>query len=235
MKKKIPVIYEDKDILVCEKPAGMPVQSDRSKSLDLVSSLKMELFKKQTSEEEPYLEAVHRLDRPVGGLMVLARTPEAASNLSAQLREHTFEKDYQAVACGYLEEEAGTFEDYLLHDPVTNTTSVVSKETPGAKQAILDYELIDEIEIKNGTLSWVLIHLGTGRTHQIRVQFAARHAGLYGDTKYCPAFQKQKKRYVPLALYSTRIAFDHPVTGERLVYKTDPQGEGFEAMDVEAF
>ncbi|MCI5944142.1 MAG: RluA family pseudouridine synthase [Eubacterium sp.] len=234
-KQQIPIIYEDEYILVCEKPAGMPVQSDHSRDMDVETAIKHQLYEKQQGEEEPYLTAVHRLDRPVGGLMVFARTKEAAATLSEQIQKHEFEKCYQAVVCGALPDDFGTFEDYLLRDGKTNTSSVVKKGTKGAKKAILDYEMIDEIETKEGVLSWVLIMLETGRHHQIRVQFASRHLPLYGDTKYNPAYRNTKKKYMQLGLYSTRLAFDHPKTGERMVFKTEPQGEAFDKMDVEAF
>lgn len=234
-KNNIPILYEDEAILVCEKPIGMAVQSDRSRNIDLLTSLKLMLFERDQLEEEPYLAVVHRLDRPVGGVMVLAKTKEAAAALSSQIQKHTFEKNYQAVICGELEEEFGSMTDYLLKDGKTNTTKVVKKDVKDAKKAELDYDLIDAIETKDGVLSWVMITLHTGRHHQIRVQFASRNLGLYGDTKYNPLFQKTKKKYVELGLYSTRIAFDHPVTGERVRYKTEPQGEAFEKMDVEAF
>ncbi len=234
-KQNIPILYEDDAILVCEKPIGMPVQSDKSRSLDLLTSLKLTIFERDNLEQEPYLAVVHRLDRPVGGVMVLAKTKEAAASLSEQIKAHTFEKNYQAIVCGDLEEEFGTFTDYLLKDSRDNTTKVVKKGTPGAKYAELDYELIDAIETKQGVLSWVLVTLYTGRHHQIRVQFSSRKHGLYGDTKYNPIYQKTKKKYMELALYSTRIAFVHPVTGEPVRYKVEPQGEGFDLMDVESF
>ncbi|MDO5146310.1 MAG: RluA family pseudouridine synthase [Eubacteriales bacterium] len=234
-KKTIPVQYEDDSILVCEKPAGMPVQPDATRNVDLETYFKNYLFSKQEGEEEPYLTAVHRLDRPVGGLMVFAKTKQAAANLSEQIQNHEFEKCYQAVVCGELPEEFGSFEDYLLRDGKANMSRVVAWGTAGAKKAELEYELIDCIETKNGVLSWVLIMLATGRHHQIRVQFASRGIGLYGDTKYNPLFQKTKKKYIPLGLYSTRLAFCHPVTGEKMTFKTEPQGEAFELMDVEAY
>jgi len=232
---KVPVIYEDDAILVCEKPVGMPVQSDHSRDMDLQTYLKHRIYQMQDSEEEPYLEAVHRLDRPVGGLMVFARSKEAAASLGKQIEKNEFEKYYQAVACGSPDSESGTWKDYLLKDGKTNTTKVVDPSVKGARYAELDYELIDQIETGEGIYSWLLIILATGRHHQIRVQCASRNLPLYGDTKYNPRYQKVKKKYMQLGLYSTRLAFNHPTSGERLVFKTEPVGEAFEMMDVEAY
>ena len=234
-RKRVPILYEDDWILVCEKPIGMPTQSDSSRDMDVETYLKHLLYERQEGEEEPYLAVIHRLDRPVGGLMVFAKTKEAAARLSLQIQNHEFEKCYQAIVCGSLPEETVRFEDDLLRDGRTNTTSLVAPGTKGAKHAVLDYELIDEIETKDGILSWVLVYLETGRHHQIRVQFAARGLGLYGDTKYNPIFQKRKKHYTELGLYSTRVAFTHPGTGEMKSFKVDPKGEAFDLMDVEAY
>jgi 23S rRNA pseudouridine1911/1915/1917 synthase len=167
--------------------------------------------------------------------MVFARTKEAAAELSRQIQHDEFEKYYQAVVCGNPDSDSGVFEDYLLKDGKTNTTKVVSKDTKGAKLAVLEYELIDQIESGEGLLSWMLIILRTGRHHQIRVQFAERNMPLYGDTKYNPRYRNQKGKYIQLGLYSTRLAFTHPFTGERMVFKTEPRGEAFEMMDVEAY
>ena len=140
-KKRVPIIFEDDAIIVCEKPAGMPVQSDHTRDLDVLTTLKHHIFEEQAGEEEPYLTVVHRLDRPVGGLMVLAKTKEAAASLSKQIQEFEFEKNYQAVVCGNLKEDFGTFEDYLLKNGKTNKTEVVKAGTPDPKKAELDYEL----------------------------------------------------------------------------------------------
>ena len=156
-KKRVPIIFEDDAIIVCEKPAGMPVQSDHTRDLDVLTTLKHHIFEEQAGEEEPYLTVVHRLDRPVGGLMVLAKTKEAAASLSKQIQEFEFETNYQAVVCGNLKEDFGTFEDYLLKNGKTNKTEVVKAGTPDAKKAELDYELIDCIETKEGILTWVLV------------------------------------------------------------------------------
>ena len=216
-KKRVPIVFEDDAVIVCEKPAGMPVQSDHTRDMDVLTILKHHIFEEQNSEEEPYIAVVHRLDRPVGGLMVLAKTKEAAANLSEQIQNFEFEKNYQAVVCGNLREDFGTFEDYLLKNGKTNKTEVVKAGTPGARKAELDYELIDCIETKEGVLTWILVILHTG------------------DTKYNSKFQKTKKKYTEIGLYSTRISFNHPVTGERMTFKIEPSGEAFEKMDVEAF
>ncbi len=232
--RRIPVLYKDQDILVCEKAAGIPVQSDRSGNVDLISLLKNMLFMEQEGEEEPYLAPVHRLDRPVGGLMVFARNKKAAGELGRMIREGEFEKNYQAIVCGSFSEECGRLEDYLLKDGKANVTRIVTKDTPGAKYACLDYDLIDMIEKDGKVYSWLLVSLHTGRHHQIRVQFAGAGHPLYGDAKYNEDFRHGRKKCFP-GLYATRLAFNHPGTGERMVFKTEPVGEAFEMMDVEAF
>lgn len=230
---KIEILYEDEDILVCIKPFGMPVQGDKSRDLDLLSYLKNYIFEKEELEEEPYLAMVHRLDRPVGGIMVFAKTQKSAAHLSDQIQDGAITKFYQAIVTGELNNEVGTMEDYLLKDSKTNTTKVVTKETKGAKKSILEYEVLDVFETDDGIYSYILIELLTGRHHQIRVQMASRHAGIYGDTKYNPLFAKQKRKYQQIALYATRLEFQHPVTKEHMIFKTEPEGEAFEIMDLD--
>ena len=226
--KKINIIYKDDQIVVCEKPKGIPVSSDKTGDMDLLH----QLFFEENTDGEPQLYLVHRLDRPVGGVMVFARTKKAAASLTEQIKDHTFEKDYQAVLTGWLPDDEGTFRDYLLKDPKNNVSKIVKEGTPGAKEAILDYEVIDMMEDSKMKYTYCLIHLETGRHHQIRVQTSSRGFGIWGDTKYNPIYQKTKKKYKEIGLFAARIAFEHPTTGERMVFKADPSGEAFDLLEM---
>ncbi len=232
---KVEILYEDADILVCVKPYGMPAQGDKSHDTDVLSYLKNYLYEKEELEDAPYLAMVHRLDRPVGGIMVFAKTQTAAANLSDQVQDGGMIKFYQAVLTGELPDAFGTLEDYLLKDGKNNTAKVVKKGTKGAKQAELDYEVLDVFETDDGILTYVLIQLITGRHHQIRVQMASRGAGIYGDTKYNPMFARTKRKYQQIALFATRLEFSHPATGEHMVFKCEPEGEAFEVIELEEF
>ncbi len=235
MKMKIDILYEDSDILVCVKPYGIPVQSDKTRDTDMLTYLKNLIFERDNMDEEPYLAIVHRLDRPVGGVMVFAKNQAVAANLSDQIQDGNVIKYYQAVLTGELQDDMGTMTDYLLKDGKTNTTKIVDRDVKGAKKAVLDYEVLDVFETDNGVLTYVLVQLITGRHHQIRVQMAGRNAGIYGDTKYNPKFMNTKKKYQQMALYSTRLEFDHPSTGERMVFKSEPEGDAFEVIELDEF
>jgi len=232
---KVDILHEDADIIVCVKPYGMPAQGDKSHDTDVLSYLKNYIFEKEELDEEPYLAMVHRLDRPVGRIMVFAKSQEAAANLTDQVQDGGMIKFYQAVLTGELPDEFGTLEDYLVKDGKTNMAKVVQKGTKGAKHAELDYEVLDVFETDNGILTYVLIQLITGRHHQIRVQMASRGAGIYGDTKYNPIFAKTKRRYQQIALFATRLEFEHPTTGEYMVFKCEPEGEAFEVIELDEF
>lgn len=232
---KVEILHEDADIIVCVKPYGMPAQGDKSRDTDLLSYLKNHIFEEEELEEEPYLAMVHRLDRPVGGIMVFAKNQRAAARLSDQVQGGTMVKFYQAILTGELPDECGVLEDYLVKDGKTNTSKIVKKGTKGAKRAQLEYEVLDVFETDQGVLSYVLIDLITGRHHQIRVQMAGRGAGIYGDTKYNPLFAKTKKKYQQIALFATRLEFEHPVTGEHLIFKCEPEGDAFEVIELDEF
>lgn len=233
--KKIPVIYEDNELIVCVKPQGVSSQADKSNDEDVLDYFKSYLYDRDELDEEPYLAIIHRLDRPVGGLMVLAKTKQAAADLSDQVQDGTMIKYYQAILTGELPEECGCLEDYLVKDGKTNLSKVVPKGTKGAKKAVLNYEVLDVYETDEGVISYVLIELLTGRHHQIRVQMANQGAGIWGDTKYNPKFRKVKRRYQQIGLYATRLEFEHPVTGEHLIFKNEPEGEAFDIIEMEDF
>ncbi|MCD8218241.1 MAG: RluA family pseudouridine synthase [Clostridiales bacterium] len=225
------IIYEDSDILVCEKPAGLPVQTAKSGRPDMVSELKNYRAKKH---EEPYIGLVHRLDQPVCGVMVFAKTKAAAAHLSRQVSSRSIGKEYLAVICGLPESAsdtefisdiqsgqekhtlrpAGDLRDFLLKDGRTNTSRVVPEHTPGAKESLLSYEVIQSNPETERSL--VRIHLHTGRHHQIRVQFS--HAGfpLYADTKYGQPLPAGN--FCPVALCSYKISFIHPKTGKAMTF-----------------
>lgn len=232
---KLEVLYEDDVVISCVKPAGVPAQSDKSNDEDMVTAIKNYLYDKGDTDEEPYVAPVHRLDRPVGGVMIFAKTPEAAASLSAQITDGTMVKFYQAVVTGELPDEAGELKDYLVRDSKTNTARVANKGDKGAKKAVLSYEVLDVFETDEGVLSYVLIELQTGRHHQIRVQLASRGCGIWGDTKYNPRFAKTKRTYRQIGLYASRLELTHPVTGERMVLKHEPEGEAFDVIEMEDF
>ncbi len=199
-----------------EKPVNMPVQGDSSGDPDLLSFLKNDLKVRYRKPGNVYLGLVHRLDRPVGGVMVFAKTSKAAARLSAQIRDLQFGKYYLAVARGLMESKEGRLTNYLIKNYRRNIVAVApDPNTPGAKEALLDYRVIGERE----GMSLLKISLGTGRSHQIRVQMAAIGHPLYGDQKYGPNLNQPGEQ---LALFSFKIRFQHPTTKESLEFKSAP-------------
>jgi 23S rRNA pseudouridine1911/1915/1917 synthase len=180
------ILFEDKEKLILNKEPGVLTQSDKSFDRDLVSEV---LAYRVSKGEEAYAAVVNRLDRPVSGLVLMAKTKNAAGKYNKYMKENSFNKMYYAIVCGRLDKPEGTFTDYLLKDGRTNTSSPVPKDTKQAKYAELEYSVIREKEFfgidgECIVLSLVRIHLITGRHHQIRVQFASRGLPLLGDTKY---------------------------------------------------
>lgn len=211
------IIYEDNDILVCNKPAGVAVQTRRMGEADMESLLRNYLARKG---EPPYVGIVHRLDQPVEGVMVFAKNQKAAAGLNRQMQSGGFDKNYYAVLCGTPAKKQGVLEDYLCRDGRSNTSAVVTEQAPGAKLARLEYEVVECAEGE----SLVRIHLLTGRHHQIRVQFAHAGCPLCGDRKYNGV---SDGKYAGLALCSYRLRFVHPTSGRELSYEIVPQGESF--------
>ncbi len=209
---KLNILHEDAQIIVCEKPAGVPSQSDRSMAIDMVSMIKNYLYEKE-KVQNPYLGIVHRLDRPVGGVMVFAKTKQAAADLSRQLQTHEMNKRYYAIVNEELplneNDEPITLKDFLLRDGKTNISKVVDRKTKDAKEAVLEYTVVEHREVEGEKCSLIDVHLLTGRHHQIRVQTAAHLGGIWGDTKYNEKF-KNRRGWSKIALYSYYLTFKHP-------------------------
>lgn len=222
------ILYEDRDMIVCCKPAGIAVQNARMSAMDMESALKNYLAK-NTQGRVPYLGIVHRLDQPVEGVLVFAKTPRAAGALSRQMSAGEMGKEYLAVTAHAPVKQEGVLEDYLLKAGRTNTSRVADAGTPGAKKARLCWKVLDKKESgEDGARYLIHVILETGRHHQIRVQMA--HAGmpLLGDRKYNP----EDHSTVPLALCSCRLKCRHPVTGRLMEFKVIPRGAAFEGFSI---
>ena len=202
----INIIYEDNHLLVVEKPINILVQEDNSHDVDLLAILKSDIKKRYNKPGNVYLGLVHRLDRPVGGVMVFAKTSKAASRLSEQVRTHRLKKEYHAIVMGKIENK-GHLVDKLYKNTSKNMVVVSDK----GKEAILDYELVD---YKNN-LSLVKIFLKTGRSHQIRVQFSSRNHPLYGDQRY----NKDAKVGEQIALFASSLTLEHPITKKTMTFR----------------
>lgn len=212
------ILFEDKHMLVCVKPAGVPVQTKAFGTKDMESILKNHLASSTAPGRPPYLAVIHRLDQPVSGILVFGKTKEAAAKLNTQMQKDGFSKYYQAVLCGTLSPEAGTLVNYLIKDGRTNTSRIGKKGDKDAKLSELSYETLSVKEDKN--LSVVKIKLKTGRHHQIRVQMAGAGAPLWGDNKYNPEYVN-KRGYFPVALCAYRLELAHPITGKALSFEID--------------
>ena len=199
------LIYHDEDVLVCVKPAGI-LSTDEPGGVP-------ELARQALGDPKADVRTVHRLDAVVSGLMVLARNAAAASELSRQIREQSFGKEYLAVVHGRPECDTGTYVDLLLRDKRERKTYVVTEGAKGVQKAILDYQVMSS----NGDLTRVAIQLRTGRTHQIRCQCSSRGLPLVGDRKY-----SLNEDGCNIALWSHKIAFDHPKTGKRMGFQLAP-------------
>lgn len=202
------ILYCDKDIVVCVKPPRVLSTDEPGGVPDLVRTA--------LGDAKADVRTVHRLDRVVSGLMVLARSAAAASALSAQIRAQTFQKEYLAVVHGRPETDTGILRDLLLRDKQERKTYIVQQPGKGVQEAILTYQ----VQAQNENLSRVRIQLQTGRTHQIRAQFSGRGMPLVGDRKY-----SLLQDDCEIALWSYRLAFDHPATGESMEFILEPPAE----------
>lgn len=215
------IIYQDSDVLVCVKPARV-LSTDEPGGLP-------ELIRQELGDPKADVRTVHRLDRVVSGLMVLARNARAASELSRQIREDEFEKEYLAVLHGVPSAQEGTLRDLLGRDKARKMTFVASEPGKGVQEAILHYRVLGSTTEN----SLVQVRLETGRTHQIRVQFASRGLPLVGERKYSTLDDSCE-----IALFSCCVGFTHPGTGERMAFRHEPPKAYpwnlFEHIDLEA-
>lgn len=246
------ILYEDNDIIVCRKPHGLPVQTRRAADPDMETLIKNHIAanaagipsSREPSSRQPYLAVIHRLDQPVAGILVFAKTPAAARELNRQLQNEGFGKYYLAETEGTPPVPEGTLEDYLVKDGRTNTSRICDKETPGAKPARLHYRTISPESAgaltdtgipakENSAHTFLEIHLDTGRHHQIRVQLAHMGCPIVGDTKYNPSAPdagnssasggirrersgQQDKQELMLCAY--KLSFLHPRTKEKMCF-----------------
>lgn len=209
------ILFEDDEIVVCYKPAGVPTQTKNVGQEDLESMLK----KYRAEKGEPAeIFVVHRLDQPVEGVIVLAKSQASASKLSKQITDKTFTKRYYAIITRESFPAEGQLVDYLVKDTRTNLAKVVKESDPRAKKASLTYKVIDKWD----TNQLLDIELHTGRHHQIRIQLASRTAPILGDVKY-GGFSTGRN----LALCSHYLGFNHPVNGEYMEFDIKPKGEDF--------
>lgn len=246
------ILFEDKEVIVCHKPAGIAVQNARVGTMDLESALKNYLMSARTKNTgatqhagalqsmdcaqrtAPYLGVVHRLDQPVEGVLVFAKTPRSSRELSRQMAAGEMGKIYMAVTAEKPRLSQGILEDYLKKDGRANSSAVVKAGTPGAKKARLQYKVIGESvadwQTEGGTgsrsLYLIQIQLETGRHHQIRVQMANAGMPLLGDYKYNPEVNDG----VPLALCSCRLSFQHPVRKKKMEFSVLPKGAAFDVF-----
>ena len=212
--EELNILHEDNHIIVVLKPQNVPSCEDESKDENMLSLIKEYIRVKYDKPGNVYVGLVHRLDRPTGGVMVFAKSSKAAARLSEQMKNGDFEKRYYAVLTGTPREKKATLKNYVKKNVINNMVYVCPPTTVGAKFAQLDYDILDE----KSNLALADIRLHTGRTHQIRVQFSAINCAVYGDMRY--GGEKAKKGN--LALWAYYLAFTHPVSKERMVFRVQP-------------
>lgn len=216
---KTEILYEDDTIIVIKKPAGLATQTSKIGEPDVVSELKKYLA--EGGKKNPYIGVVHRLDQPVEGLLVFAKSKDAAAGLTKQLSAGTLNKRYYALVCGKPSEKEGELVDYLIKEG--NLAKVVPEGTPEAKKAVLQYKAV---RIMPEGLALLDIHIDTGRFHQIRVQMSHAEMPLLGDTKYGSEASIAFSREVgvrQVALYAYELEFKHPITKKAMHYELQPE------------
>lgn len=216
---KTEILYEDEAILVCYKPAGIPTQTKQTMQMDVESELHNYLKGKP-------VYVVHRLDQPVEGVLVFARTKGAAAALARQLGSDEMSKEYYAVVSGKMEQKQGRLVDYIKKEAKGNLSKIVEETDPEGKYAELSYEVLGEKEV-----SLLRVHLKTGRHHQIRVQLAGANHPLLGDQKYADSQTLELSRQMGIrnvALCAASLQFVHPESKEKMKFEVEPRGLPFQ-------
>lgn len=212
----IGILFEDNHILAVVKPPGIPSQEDETRDPDMLTLLKEDLKRRYNKPGNVFLGLVHRLDRPVGGAMIFAKTSKAASRLSESVRSRSFGKTYMCIVQGEPAKRSSMLRHYIRKDAKRNQVTVFPSPAPEAKEAILDYEVTAS---RNG-FSLLAVKLHTGRPHQIRAQMAYIGCPLVGDLKYGAA---KRKEAADIQLWSTSVSFPHPVTKEIVTFRSMPE------------
>ena len=208
------IIYEDNHLLVIIKPQNMPVQEDESEDMDLLRGIKQYIKERDNKPGNVFLGLVHRLDRPTGGVMVFAKTTKCASRLTEQLKSHEMKKSYLCVALGNFSQPSGRLSCYLVKDNKNNIVNLATKSDYGAKEAILDYELLESKQ----NMNLVKVDLITGRSHQIRVQMSYHGYPIYGDMKY--GIDNEK---IQIHLWCYHLKFKHPTKDQIMEFNYYPK------------
>lgn len=216
--KNIKIIFEDNHLLVVHKPSGILSQADHTSDYDMVTLLKEYLRLKYNKPGQAWLGLVHRLDQPVAGVMVFAKTSKAASRLSNQIRLQQWKKEYLVVTDNRPSKDKNTYHDYLYKDHKSNNSYVVDKNHPKGKSSVLEQEILAYKENK----SLLKISLKTGRPHQIRVQLATRATPIYGDFRY----NNQVVKNSDIKLFAYKLEILHPTKKERLTFTSKPRLNG---------
>lgn len=236
---QIPILYEDPSIIVTIKPPGLESQSSRRFSSDMVSEIRKYIHKLSPGSGEPYVGVIHRLDKPVSGVMVYAKTQKAAAALSSQIQRKQIKKEYLTVVCGKPVDKTGVYVDYLYKEPGSNCSRIVDKSHQGSRRAELSYEWIQSCELDGRIVSLMKICLQTGRHHQIRVQLAGHGHPVLGDSKYgmqwkADPIDKRREKPAPIALASFSLSFVHPDSKEQVSFRAGPEGAVWSRFDFTA-
>lgn len=208
------VVYEDNHLLVVVKPPNLLTQADATGDDDLFSRMKAYIKEKYQKPGDVYLGLVHRMDRPVGGLICLARTSKAAARLSKQVSTHEMGREYLAIVEGFLP-DTGTLRHFLLKDEAKNMVAAVAEDTPGSQLAVLHFDCL----VKGTETSLCRIRLETGRAHQIRVQFATSGHPLLHDARYGHGIPGKQ-----IALWGAKLTLIHPTLGKEMTFVSKPEG-----------